>query len=215
MGKDSLAMWLHLRRLGFEITPYFLHFVPGLQYVEKSLSYYESFFGVKILRLPHPLFYHMVRTWSYQEPHAIPAVISFEMFPAYDFAIIDDIVANSAGLGDVKPYCAVGMRSGDNLERWRLIHQQGPVGIKHRRYYYAIWDWSNEQIAQILREEGCKLPPDYKLWGRTITAYSYKYLQFLKSAYPNDYALTLQWFPLLEADEFRFEAMKHHEPSKN
>lgn len=212
MGKDSLAMWLYLRDKGFKIIPYFLHWVPGMSYVEKPLAYYEQFFGQKILRLPHPLFYNMVRTWAYQEPHVISTVMSFDMLTDYDYASIDDTIAAWHGPKDPLPFCAIGMRSADNMERRRLIQQQGSIGIKRRRYYYAIWDWNVEQVSRIIVEAKCALPPDYKHWGRTLTAYHYQYLSLMRQAFPADYAKMLQWFPLLELEFFRYEAMKHHEP---
>lgn len=210
MGKDSLAMWLYLRDKGFKIIPYFLWWVPDLSYVKKSLEYYEDFFKTEIYLAPHPLFVTMLRTWAFQPPHSITTINRFPLPQEYDFSTVDDFLASHFKI-DPLPFCAIGMRSSDNLERRRLIQQQGPLGIKKRRYYYAVHDWGVDRVAKIIVDSKCKLPPDYKHWGRTITAYHYYYLEKMKTAYPQDYEKILQWFPLLEAEFFRYEQMRCHE----
>lgn len=211
MGKDSLAMWLYLRDKGFNIIPYFLYFVPGLSYVDKAIAYYEDFFKTKIYQFPHPLGNDMLRTWSFQEPHVISTVMSFGLDANYDFSSVDDLIAQAHGL-DPLPFCAIGMRSADNLERRRLIQQQGSLGIKKRRYYYAVWDWDVNRVGQTIIDAKCKLPIDYLYWGRTITAYDYQYLKIIREKLPEDYQRILVYYPLLEAEFFRYEHLTHYKP---
>lgn len=206
-------MWLYLRDKGFRLIPYFLHWVPGLSYVEKALDYYENFFQCEIIRLPHPLFYNMVRTHAFATPESVGAVRALGL-QEIDYADCDDVIAGSLHLIDPPPFCAIGMRSADNMERRRLIQQQGPIGIKRRRYLYAIWDWTVDQVADIIVRNNCLLPADYKYWGRTISAFHYQYLAPLRQYFPSDYERIRQWFPLIEAEFFRYEAMKYHEPEQ-
>jgi hypothetical protein len=58
-GKDSIGAWLQLRRYFPEITPVFMYLIPGLSFVEESLSYFEDYFGTRIIRMPHPSLYRM------------------------------------------------------------------------------------------------------------------------------------------------------------
>lgn len=205
MGKDSLAAWLWLRETApeIEMIPYFLFWCPGLQFVERSLAYYEQALGIRIIRLPHPLFYRMLRSLAYQPPERAGRIMALDL-PEFDYADIDDLLAIDRGLPE-DVFCVVGMRVADNLQRLRLIRQMGALGFRHRRYYYAIWDWKIEQVANIIRRHDIALPPDYLHWGRTLAAYDFQFLAPLKRAFPDDYGRLLNWFPLLEAELFRYE----------
>ncbi len=77
-GKDSLAAWLLLRELGFDVVPVYKWLVPGLLFVERSLAYYESFFGTRIRRYPHPSFYR----WQYLDGRAVAAKQGVSLPPA-------------------------------------------------------------------------------------------------------------------------------------
>jgi len=37
-GKDALSAWLALRDDGFEVVPYFMYLIPGLSFIEESIS---------------------------------------------------------------------------------------------------------------------------------------------------------------------------------
>jgi hypothetical protein len=203
LGKDSIAMWLYLRE-HFDVVPYFLYWVPGLSFVDAALVYFEDYFGQEIIKLPHPLFYQMLRTYSYREPHELATVAAMDLLD-YDFAFIDDAIAAWYGLD--APFCAIGMRAADNIDRRNLILQQGSVGVKKRRYYYPVWDWTVDQVSRIIIDNQVKLPLDYKYWGRTLAAFDYQYLKPLREAFPADYERIRQWFPLIDAEFFRYEAM--------
>ena len=208
-GKDSIALWLHLRP-HFEIVPYFLFWVPGLSWVDEAIAYYENFFGQRIVQLPHPLFYNMVRTGAYQEPHVVGTVDWLHM-PRFDFADIDAVVAVGAGLDPERTLCAVGFRQADNIQRRNLIVQMGAIGTKRRKYYYGIWDWDVQDVADIIIKHDVALPADYRFWGRTIAAYDYQFLKPLKEHFPADYEKMRTWFPLIDAEFFRYESMAHEE----
>jgi len=54
-GKDSVAAWLALRAAGFtRIIPMYRYLIPDLGFIERSLAYYENFFGTPIYRVAHP-----------------------------------------------------------------------------------------------------------------------------------------------------------------
>ena len=205
MGKDSLAMWLYLRE-HFRIIPYFLYWMPGLSFQERALDYYEDFFGCHIIRLPHPLLYGWLSQGCYMPPHMWAWMYAQNLW-RYELADVDDLLAATLGLD--RPYTALGFRKNDNLDRYRLINQLGAVAPRDgkRRYYYAIWDWNIEQVAGIINRHGVKLPDDYQYWGRTIAALHYQFLKPLSVHFPDDYARFLDWFPLLEAEFYRWEVL--------
>ena len=67
-GKDSIAAWLQMRRYFKRIVPYYCYSVPNLGFVERSLAYYEDFFGTHIYRLPHRSLYRCLRGLVFQPP---------------------------------------------------------------------------------------------------------------------------------------------------
>lgn len=203
-GKDSIAMWLYLRE-HFTIIPYFLYWVPGLSFVEESMDYYEEFFDTEITRMPHPLFYKMLREKAYQPPENWAALDALQLAD-FDFADIDDILADYF-FDDGFPFTAIGMRMKDNIDRRNMILQKGTLGTGRRRYYYGIWDWDVDQVSKIILKSGIKLSKEYKYWGRTLAAFDYQYLKPLKVNFPEDFQRIQQWFPLIDLEIFRYESM--------
>src|ERR1700756_266835 len=67
-GKDALAAYLALRPVFERVMLYYLYLVPGLEFVEDSLRYFEQALGTTILRLPHPSLYRMLRNLVFQPP---------------------------------------------------------------------------------------------------------------------------------------------------
>jgi hypothetical protein len=208
-GKDALAAWLYLRP-HFKIIPYHLDWIPGLSFVDDSIKYYEDFFGTHIYRLPHPMFSNYLIDYAWQTPEQGVAVKRLDLVEC-DLADMDNLLCDAYATPET--YTAVGMRAKDNLERRRLVWQQGSVGPpdKRRRFFYPVWDWNVEQVGAIIKQHGCKLPLDYKYWGRTIGAYDYQFLKPLSVHFPADYERVRQWFPLIDLELFRYEQVGRHD----
>lgn len=204
-GKDSIAAWLRLREDGrFQITPYYLYWVPGFSWVEDMLAYYEDFFGQHIIRLPHPYFYEMLGKAAFQPPERIATLNAVDPVQ-FDYADVDDLIARKLGLG--APFCAIGMRAADNLERRRMILQQGSLGVKRRRYFYPIWEYKIADVIRIIQKYQVKVSPEYVMWGHTPVSLNYDYMRPLLDHYPEDYELVRQWFPLIDLQLFRYEVI--------
>lgn len=206
-GKDSLAAWLFLREQGFEIIPYMLYTVPGLRIDVEAREYYQEFFGTKIYYLPHPLFYSMLRYFHWQPPHAAALLWRMNLLK-YDFAYVENLIAEEQGMGE-NYLSVVGYLASDNLGRNSFINRSGTIGTVHRKYYFAIWDWTFSEVMEIIHKYGAKLPRHYRIWGNTGTGRPFEYagLKRLRDMAPDDYARVLKWFPLLEAEFIRYEVV--------
>ena len=206
-GKDSLAMWLWLREAApdLRIWPVYLYTVPGLRSDAENLAYYEAFFGQHIMRFPHPLLYQMLNDLVYQPPERVAQILALDL-PNFDFTDLDRVISDHY-LNGRPYYAAMGMRMADNLDRRMMMYQNGVLGKKRRRYYYAIWDWTVGQVADIIRANYVKIPRAYQFAGRTIAAIDYYYIRPFRDAYPDDYEKILDWFPLLEAEFYRYERL--------
>lgn len=204
-GKDSIAMWLWLRQFDFRIHPVYLYTVPGLRSDAENLAYYEQLYGQHIMRMPHPLMYQMLNDLVYQPPERAAQLLACDL-PNFKFADIDQVIATGYLAG--RPYyAAMGMRMADNLDRRMMMYQNGVLGSKSRRFYYAIWDWKIEQVSAIIHENKVKLPRAYQAIGRTVAAIDYFYMRPFREMYPDDYEKILEWFPLLEAEFYRYERL--------
>jgi hypothetical protein len=84
-GKDCIAAYLAMREKFERIIPFHLYTVPGLEFVEESLVYYEKILGSRIHRLPHPSVYRMLINCVFQAPENVPIIdaASYEKF-TYD-----------------------------------------------------------------------------------------------------------------------------------
>ncbi len=201
-GRDSLAAWLYLRD-HFELIPYWCYTVPGLSYDEQMLEYYEREFHCHIIRLPHPRTYELLRRGAWQ-PLENWRMLYYAQLPYFDYADIEQRLARQFGLGE-NYLAVVGIKAADNLMRLRLIRQMGPIGNKHRHYYFAIWDWKTVDVQEYIRKAGLKLSREYRYWGSTGDGIEYNWLAYLRDNLPEDYQKVLDVFPLADLELFRFE----------
>jgi len=204
-GKDSIAVALALRDK-IEMVPFYYDDLPGLEFVEESLAYYEkNLFGRRILRMPHPNFYKHLRNFVFQ-PVRRAEILGAASIPIIDHADVVRMVKKQEGIeGDV--LSATGLRALDNAVRFISIRKHGPIRPTAGNWT-PIWDWSKQQLMDTIERSGVSLPPDYTFLPRSFDGFSYLFLIPLKERYPRDYQRILDWFPLAEAELLR---LKIHE----
>lgn len=206
-GKDSLAAWLYLREHDFEVIPYWCYSVPGLSFDDEMISYYEDRMQTKIYRFLHPASYSLLYSLCWQPPDTVAPLLRMRIPRDVNFAFIESHMIEVLGLRP-DTFTAVGIRARDNLMRNRLVHQMGPLGLKRRRYWWAVWDFSLDDVMAIIRKHGLKLSRAYSIWGATGDIWDYPILKTLQEKEPADFAKIVQMFPLIEAEFFRYEGVK-------
>jgi 3'-phosphoadenosine 5'-phosphosulfate sulfotransferase (PAPS reductase)/FAD synthetase len=209
-GKDSIALWLYLRER-FEIIPYYMYYVPGLEFIERSLEYYENLFGVHIIRMPHPSIYRMLNNLVFQPPERV-AQLERAQLPEVQMDDITDFIKLDWKLPQFT-WTATGVRAADSPNRRATINKYGPTNIK-RQQCLPIWDWNKDQIIEIMRRHGVKLPMDYKIFGRSFDGIDLRFLHPIRQHLPHDYAKILEWFPLADLELFRHEMHTKNHPSR-
>lgn len=202
-GKDAIAAWLAIRDHFEVVHPYYLYLVPGLEFVEESLAYYEQFFGVKIARLPHPSLHRWLNTFTFQPPERV-SVIKQAGLPWFEYTDIRTVMIEDKGL-QADMLVADGVRAADSPMRRVSIMTHGPISVKQGRYH-PIWDMLKADLISCFRKSGVKLPEDYKLFGRSFDGLDLRFLLPLKKHRPADYRRVLEWFPLADLEVFRWEA---------
>ena len=206
-GKDSLAAWLYLREHGFDVVPYWCYSVPGLSFEDEMIEYYETAMQCKIYRFLHPASYGLLSGLCWQPPDAVSAMLGMRLPRGIDYAFIEGQIQEAESLAP-ETFTAVGIRAKDNLMRNRLVHQMGPLGLKHRRYWWAVWDFSMDSVMAIIRKNGLKLSRAYSIWGATGDIWDYPALKALKEKEPADFSKIEQMFPLIGAEFYRYEGVK-------
>lgn len=201
-GKDAIAAWLAIRDHFDEVIPYYLYLVPGLEFVEESLAYYEKFFGVKITRLPHPSLHKWLNFKIFQPPENCLCIEQARL-PNFGYYHIQQAMVQMYKLPS-DTLVADGVRAADSPIRRVSMGVHGTINY-NRLKYHPIWDWRKKDLIDCFKKHNVKLPIDYKIFGRSFDGIDLRFLLPLKKHLPDDYKKVLEWFPLAELEIFRYE----------
>lgn len=208
-GKDSLAAWLCCQEAGLKVIPYYQYDIPGIQFVERSLAYYERHFGCHIIRVLHPVTYGWLRTLVHQPPSRASAIFALDL-PRFNFDDLQDGVRRTVGIP--KAWIAVGTKRNDSLMRRMRIK---PDGLNTaNRSFHPIAEWRDQDCVNIIARHGLKVPVDYSLFGRSYDGIDYRFLAQVAKYFPEDFATIKRWFPMIEMELFRAKVATTHGQNK-
>lgn len=200
-GKDAWGTLVAIKD-HFEIIPFYYYIVPGLDIIDEYLARCEKRLG-RIRRYPHPMLYNMLNSCTSQSPARIWAIEHMAL-PTFDKDYLHRCVENDAGLPEFSAYTALGLRAADSIMRGSYFKNHGAVSEK-RKVFSPIWDWNKARLLDELKRHDVKLSREYALFGRTMDGPVLLYSWGLKKYAPRDYARLLEWFPMLEAEVWRYE----------
>jgi hypothetical protein len=201
-GKDSVGAWLILRKFFRRIVPYYCYLVPDLEFVERSLRYYEDFFETRIERLPHPSLYRMLNNLVFQAPENCHIIEEMEL-PNIDYEDLHQSIIGEHGLPE-GTFVAQGVRMVDSLMRRISLKRYGPIN-ERKRNFFAVFDWTKAKLIEEIRAAGVGLSVDYRLFGRSFDGIDFRFLKPVAEEYPEDYRRILEMFPLAELEIRRRE----------
>lgn len=201
-GKDSVGAWLMMRRHFKRIVPIYKCLVPGLQFVEDALRYYEDWFGTKIIRAPHPSLYRMLSNCLYQPPERVGILEAAEL-EEFSHEELRDWCMDDLGLPR-GTWIAVGTRACDSPQRRMAFWKHGPQNRKLGTFY-PVYDWNKATLYEAIKAAGVKLPPEYRVFGRSWDGIDFRFLYGIRKHWPEDYAKIVEWFPLCELEFVRYE----------
>lgn len=200
LGKDAIGSWLQLRRYFKRIVPVYLYIVPDLEFVERSVKYYEDFFQCKIIQYPHPSLYRLLANCIFQAPENC-LIVEEANLGEFDYAYVSRAVKEAEKL-PADLLAANGVRMNDSINRRTAIQKSGSVNYG-TGVFYPIYDWDKKRLVKELREAKVKLPVDYKWFGRSFDGIDYRFLEPLRKHSPKDFQKVLQFFPLADVELFR------------
>lgn len=202
-GKDSIAAWLHMRQFFDEIVPLFWYLIPDLEFELESLDYFERFFGTTIHRMPNPNLNRMLNAYVFQPPEHC-AVIDGAELPQFKREDTWDDLCHDLGIPVIPN--ATGVRAADSPMR-RMSYDKYGLIRPASRSWMPIGDWNKARTMDIITQSGCELPADYAMFNRSFDGIDYRFIAPLKKHRPRDYQKVLDWFPMVEAEMFRYEQM--------
>jgi len=201
-GKDAIASFIQLKRYFHTIIPIYHYLHPDLDFINESLAYYEEFFGTKIIRVPNMKLYKHINSGLFMDIDTWAHYLSYDL-PNFDNDEVNERVKNE---NSINKYVrtAIGVRSADSLNRNLSIKKYGAVN-EGRKTFYPVYDWNMERLINEVKDSGCKLPIDYKIWGKSFDGLDYRFIKPLKEHFPNDYEKLKQIFPLIEVEMRRYD----------
>ncbi len=203
-GKDSIAAYLALRDKFERIIPYFYNVVPGLEFVEESLAYFEQKMGCHIMRFPAPGFYRTLNGMLYQPPTHVRMIEGLQLGQVTQ----DDLQMFACHDADVDyetTFNALGMRAKDSMQRALYFQKNGPVNYT-RKIFYPIFDWDKQRVVDTIKHAGWKLPIDYKYFSASFDGLYLKFVLPIKENFPRDWEKIVNLYPLIELEVLRYKA---------
>lgn len=212
-GKDSLTAWALLHELGVDVEPFYMVMVPGLSWVEGYLAYLERHFGCHIMRVQHPQPYHWLSTYTSQPPHRKGA-LDFLRLPRFDYPDVERGVRRTLAARRADPawkdaWVAVGTRTVDSPQRRRSFERYGWKRDKLKKLY-PIHSFRKDDVIDVLVRHGLKLSPCYRMFGRSFDGVDFRYLDAIRTDYPEDYRRILDWLPLAGLEFHRVNFARKH-----
>lgn len=186
-GKDSIAMYLAIKDHFKRVVPFFREFVPGLNFIERRIRYYEEKLDTHIVRVNHPNFYRMIRNALWQPPHRV-AMIDALNIPDVTYLQVNELVFKDQGLNPKTTFTAVGVRAADSLQRRTTVKVRGAINWTERAFW-PIWDWSHQDTAAIIQAHNIQLAPEYEWWGTSFDGLRWFFLKDIQTHYPDDMEL--------------------------
>jgi len=198
-GKDSIGVWLQLLKYykPENILPFHLYTIPNMEWEEESLKYYEDYFKTKILQLPHPRLYRMLRNSIFQTYESYLAIKEMRL-PSFDYDFCFKMALIHYKLPD-STYVAIGNKRSDNINRAMQMKKSGGIQ-ESKNKIFPIFDWTDTMLKAEIKKSGVKLPVDYEMFGRSFDGLQFEFVEPIKRNYPDDYEKIKTWFPLIDVE---------------
>jgi len=198
-GKDSLACWLYLLDCGFDtIRPFHCSAIPGIQYVDKGLTYYEQWFETSIHRYLQGENQYNLANRIYQPFQDLELLDALDFWD-YTIDNVADLHGEALGMAEDTVWLAKGICMFDNVNR--ITQMNRCLGQEDdKQIFYPIWDWKPTQVTEYISRFDISLSLDYLLDKTSLEGLPLVgTLLKMKELFPQDYERVKLFFPLIEA----------------
>lgn len=190
-----------MREHGLDPVPVYMYMIPGLEFVETGLQWYESHFGCRIVRVPHPDLYKFLAEGYFCPPQFRGWCSRLARF---SFRDVEDAVCETLGLPVATTWRAVGVRALDSQQRRFVIKRHGSMRESSLKAF-PVWDWPKARLMEALKRNAIKLSPEYTALGRSFEIITSRSLIAIKEHFPADFARIKRFYPLAEVAIKRYE----------
>lgn len=200
-GKDSLCAWLSLTRYFKRIIPFHCASWPGMEYVKKTLDYYQYEMNTRILRMLGEDFPMALARMMYQPYEDCVAIAERPVTDDYSKLDVLEHLRHKFGLPNA--WCAFGISASDSIDRRIYCGKTGGKNPQNKTFY-PCWDWPRAEIVKAVKESGLSLSSEYRYVNRTMgNVVGIVTNEILKNNYPKDWERYLCLYPLAEAKTVR------------
>lgn len=191
-GKDSIVTLDLCMRYFDRVQPFFMYIVPGLEFQERTLQWYEDRYSTEIIRLPHFETSNFLRYGSFREPDMRVPIVSIT--DVYGYLRVRTGIT----------WIAAGERIADSIIRRAMIKRTGSIDQKRGRFYPIAY-WNKREVMSYIKHHKLKLPRDSKDLGFSFKSLDGRELAYIEQAYPKDYERILEVYPYAGAATERFK----------
>lgn len=194
-GKDSIASWIVLKQYFKRIIPFHCSFVPNLNFVNESLDYYERFFDAKIQRFIIGSMLDSIYDLWFQAIEDEDSIDEFD-FPKYGNNDVLKYLRIEHDLHNA--WCAYGINSTDSIDRRIYVNKYQGKNDKNKSFY-PCFNYTRQEIIEIIKNNKVKLPDDYKYTNRTISTLGFRGLENLSNMNIADFKKIETLYPFARA----------------
>lgn len=185
-GKDSVACLDLCMKTFKHVEAYFLYIVPGLEFQERTLKYYEDKYGIMFHRVPHFMLSDFLRYGSFRMPDLnVPMIKTVELY---------NYLRELTGIY----WLAGGERIADSLIRRAMIKRSSSID-KDRGRFYPLAYWSKAHVMGYIKGNRLPLSTESSALGFSFRSLMPRDMAKIRDLFPEDFAKIKEWFPLVEA----------------
>ena len=191
-GKESIVTLDMCCRRFESVTAFFLYICPHLEFQERQIRWYESRYGVDVIRLPHPMVSEYFRYGTFRPPDPDVSIVG-----------INDVYNHVRKLTGMW-WIAAGERIDDSIVRRAMIKHSGTVDGKRGRFY-PVANWRKRDVMQYIRIHKLRTGGDSRAMGFSFRGMEGNQLKALKDHFPEDYERLRAWYPMVDGAVWRYE----------
>lgn len=191
-GKDSVVTLDLCFKTFSHVQPFFMYFVKGLEFQEKTLRYYEKKYNTEIIRVPHFELSEFYNSGTFRvRDNNVPII---KVTDVYNY------LRKETGLY----WIACGERMSDSIIRRAMIKHSGAIVQKMGRIYPLAY-WNKAQVMAYIKLHRLPMSLESKIIGRSFSCLRAKEILKIKQHFPDDYERIKAAFPLIDVEIKRKE----------
>lgn len=183
---------------GFRVHAVFFEVYPGMPLMTALMDEYERIFGIKILRVPHPMYFERARELTLMSPRQVRLC---EQLNCWEKPGFEEVLHMYHPELDRMP-AMLCIKACDSKNRFRTVWKTECFDVDHRRCYPLGWV-SNTMIWDYIADHRIPMPDYYFTFGESLDVPRADMLAWLKNNHPNSYEHILRQEPLRPVEEAR------------